>query len=110
MKIIDNKELIKTLKRYRNKGIYIHHLGTISATNTIHKMTFVYYNNIIVINDKISKNYFAINLSYVYKMLTNRDRTTVKLFLDDDVVITIVKWGLERSGNSKGKNKNCYII
>ena len=90
MRIIDNKEVIKILKRYRNKGVYIHHLGTISGTNTIHKMTFVYYNNIIVINDKISRNYFAINLSYVYKMLTNREKSTIKLFMDDDIVITIV--------------------
>lgn len=90
MRIIDNKELIKILKRYRNKGVYIHYLGTISGTNTIHKMTFVYYNNIIVINDKISRNYFAINLSYVYKMLTNREKSTIKLFMDDDIVITIV--------------------
>ena len=90
MRIIDIKELIKILKRYRNKGIYIHHLGTISGTNTIHKMTFVCYNNIIIMKDKISKNHFSINLSYVYKMLTNRDRTTIKLFIDDDIVITIV--------------------
>ena len=90
MRIIDNKEVIKILKRYRNKGVYIHHLGNISGTNTIHKMTFVYYNNIIVINDKISRNYFAINLSYVYKMLTNREKSTKKLFMDDDIVITIV--------------------
>lgn len=64
-------------------------------------MIFVYYNNIIVINDKISKNYFAINLSYVYKMLTNRDRSILKLFIDDDIVIVIVivNLELERSGN-----------
>ena len=55
--------------------------------------------------DKISKNYFAINLSYVYKMLTNKERSTVKLFLDDDVVITIVNWDIEGSGNSKEKTK-----
>lgn len=53
-------------------------------------MTFAYYNNIINIKDKISRNYFAIDLRYVYKMLANKKRSIVKLFGDNDVVTTIV--------------------
>ncbi len=86
---IERKQLIKILKRYINKGIYINQLGTISSTNTIHKMTFVYYNNFIILKDKISKNYFTINLNYVYKILSNKEKTIIKIFIDDDIVITI---------------------
>lgn len=86
---IDEKQLIKIIKRYLNKKVYIQQSGIISSMNTINKLNYIYYNNFIILKDKISKNYFTININYVYKILVNKEKTIIKVFIDEGIVVTI---------------------
>lgn len=90
MNNIEDKELIEIIKKFKNNGIYIKIDGTISSMNTIHKLDFAIQYDILRLTDKISKNYFTINLNQVYRIKTSNDRNVVKLYLDNDIIATII--------------------
>lgn len=90
MKIIDEKELIEILKGFKNSGLYIKIEGNISCMNSIYKFDFQLQNGILRFKDKISRNYFIINLVEVYQMKASDDRNTIKLYLDEKIIITIL--------------------
>lgn len=90
MNNIEDKELIEIIKKFKNNGIYIRLEGAIESVNTIHKLDFAIQYDILRLTDKISKDYFTINLNQVYKIKTSNDKNVVKLYLDNDIIVTII--------------------
>ena len=90
MEMIEEKELITCLRNFKDIGIYIKTEGMVSSMNTIHKLDFSIQYDVLRLKDKITKNYFTINLNQVYKILASSDRKTVKLYIDNDILVTII--------------------
>lgn len=90
MEMIQEKEFFEILKTFKNTGIYIKTDGTISSMNTIHKLDFSIQYDILRLRDKITKNYFTLNLNQVYKILASSDKKTLKLYLDNDIMVSII--------------------
>lgn len=53
-------------------------------------MDFTIQYDILRLPDKITKNYFTINLNQVYRILASSDRKTLKLYIDNDIIISII--------------------
>lgn len=90
MNNIESKELIELIKSFKNKGIYIRLEGTIESIDTIHKLNYSIQYDILRLTDKISKNYFTINLNQVYRIKASNDKNVIKLYLDQDIIVTII--------------------
>lgn len=90
MNNIENKELIEIIKSFKNNGIYIRLKGTIESINTIHKLDYSIQYDILRLTDKISKNYLNINLNLVYRIKASNDNSVIKLYLDQDIIVTII--------------------
>lgn len=90
MNDIENKELIEIIKNFKNTGIYIRLEGTIESINTIHKLNYSIQYDILRLTDKISKNYLNINLNLVYRIKVSNDKNVIKLYLDEDIIVTII--------------------
>ena len=90
MNNIDEKELKEIIKSFKNNGIYIRLEGSFESINTIHKLDFTIQYDILRLRDKISKNYFTFNLNQVYRIKVSNDKNVVKLYLDNDMIVTIV--------------------
>ena len=88
MNAITEKEFVKILKGFKGSGIYIKTEGKICSRSTIHKLDFQLQYDILRIKDKISSNYFNINM--VYQLKTSKDKNVLKLYTDEDIVITII--------------------
>ena len=90
MNAITEKEFVKILKGFKGSEIYIKTEGKICSRSTIHKLDFQLQYDILRIKDKISSNYFNINLNMVYQLKTSKDKNVLKLYTDEDIVITII--------------------
>lgn len=90
MNNIDEKELKEIIKSFKNNGIYIRLEGSFESINTIYKLDFTIQYDILRLRDKISKNYFTFNLNQVYRIKVSNDKNVVKLYLDNDMIVTIV--------------------
>lgn len=88
--MIQEKEITGILKRFKDCGIYIRTEGTINSMNTIHKLDFSIQYDILRLRDKITKNYFTINLNQVYRILASSNRKTLKLYIDTDIIVSII--------------------
>lgn len=59
--------------------------------NTIHKLNYSFQYDFLRLTDKISKNYLNINLNLAYRIKASNDKNVIKLYLDQDILVTINK-------------------
>ncbi len=88
---IQEKDIGKYLKKFKNLGVYIRMSGSINAKFTIHKLKYIIRYDILRLEDEISPTYIEINLNQSYKTEASIDFKKVMLHLDEnmDTVITI---------------------
>ncbi len=87
---IEEKEIKKYLKKFRNLGIYIKMRGSLNGNFTIHKLRYSVKNDLLKLEDKISETWLEINLNQSAKTLISEDLQQIILQLDSDVCLDII--------------------
>ena len=80
-------DLKKYLNNFSNKTIIIHQNGFIGSTYSINKLKYFTEYDILNIIDENGENYIKINLNQIYK--TENKENEIKLYLDNDITITL---------------------
>ena len=88
---IQEKNIGKYLKKFKNLGVYITFEGNLRGKFVIHKLKYTILFDMLRLEDLISTTYLEINLNQSSKTQVSIDFKKIMLHLDEDIdmVITI---------------------
>lgn len=90
MKKINEQEFISELNKNINNNIKVNINGSIITTLQLTKITINLRNDLIQIKGNEKDNFLEFNLNQVYKILFEKEKNILVIYIDDDIEIEII--------------------
>lgn len=90
MEKINEQEFISELNKNINNNIKVNINGSIVTTLQLTKITINLKNDLIQIKGNEKDNFLEFNLNQVYKILFEKEKNILIIYIDDDIEIEII--------------------
>lgn len=90
MEKINEQEFISELNKNINNNIKVNINGSIVTTLQLTKITINIRNDLIQIKGNEKDNFLEFNLNQVYKILFEKEKNILIIYIDDDIEIEII--------------------
>ena len=90
MEKINEQEFIRELNKNINNNIKVNINGSIVTTLQLTKITINLRNDLIQIKGNENDNFLEFNLNQVYKILFEKEKNILIIYIDDDIEIEII--------------------
>lgn len=90
MEKINEQEFISELNKNINNNIKVNINGSIVTTLQLTKITINLKNDLIQIKGNEKDNFLEFNLNQVYKILFEKEKNILVIYIDDDIEIEII--------------------
>lgn len=90
MEKINEQEFISELNKNINNNIKVNINGSIVTTLQLTKITINLRNDLIQIKGNEKDNFLEFNLNQVYKILFEKEKNILIIYIDDDIEIEII--------------------
>ncbi len=90
MEKINEQEFISELNKNINNNIKVNINGSIVTTLQLTKITINLRNDLIQIKGNEKDNFLEFNLNQVYKILFEKEKNILVIYIDDDIEIEII--------------------
>lgn len=90
MEKINEQEFISELNKNINNNIKVNINGSIVTTLQLTKITINLRNDLIQIKGNENDNFLEFNLNQVYKILFEKEKNILIIYIDDDIEIEII--------------------
>lgn len=90
MEKINEQKFISELNKNINNNIKVNINGSIITTLQLTKITINLRNDLIQIKGNEKDNFLEFNLNQVYKILFEKEKNILVIYIDDDIEIEII--------------------